>query len=401
MADRFESYESFARWEARGSADYASGRTVQFNCDDIQPLPSGVTYIRHIDLAYDLTYTAKAAQGNQTMPEERAFDCLDTLEMVTPGGHKYVDLGQPAGTSLRHFLHFLLGKRPEAHGGGGNITVAEAGTTVRVKFHVPFRAIRGINPDDFNVPLVDLAKAVLKARWANLAEGGRMGPNVSGTGNVRAAVGLIARDEYRVAPKWSIVMAELASAEENLDFAGLVLHGMIEVPVDADGLTVNRIDDAERTEFNLEWDGKTIVNRARPADLCTSWNRVHGSTRDDQLPMFETDTAPWLPIYFPAQDRYKVTQCPRGDKKPRLRVSGTDTTPRVIYLVAELIKFEDAVDKVREASGNGITVPSDFTSNPKGPAAYLNAKTAAKTVAEPGAGAFQRLPVKLYEKPLD
>ncbi len=138
-----------------GSATIAGGQTFSIKLDNIQPVNrGGHSYLRKLHLVLDCTYTSTGGSGNQTLNESHAFDIIHAINLRLPGQTWPVyQLESRAGSHMRALLHAIKGRRPRAHGGGGNITVAEAGTTVRVKLEIPLYCPYSRRPEDWGIPL--------------------------------------------------------------------------------------------------------------------------------------------------------------------------------------------------------------------------------------------------------
>lgn len=386
----------------RGAEAYAAGSTARIQCADITPFGAKQTYISGIELCADVLMQ-HAAGGPVLLPEELAYRIFERIQWRVPGGHVFLDLGQQAGCALYNLLWALTGRRPHSQGGGGNISLTNGTTTaVRVKLFIPAGYLaQGIKPDDANIALEDVIQSAIEVTWANGAIGGVFdsgGDNENvASGTLKAQWHLVGReDEYRVAPYMSIVTYDMSGADERLPIAGEVLHHLVELPVHADGITVDRITDAERDLVTLIADGEAVVDRVDARDLQPSWNEFHANSRDDELPHHEGNASPWVSIFCPKMKPYQLTHLIAPLRDPQLRLTGTRTTPRIAWVTTSLRDQESTIGAVQRAGKMGVPVPMGFGANPQ---TYLEPKTASKTNAFPGPEVSQRLPWKVEPRP--
>lgn len=242
------------------------------------------------------------------LPEELAYRAIESIVWRVPGGHVFIDVGSQAGCFFYVMNWLLTGRKPHSQGGGGNISLTNGtNTAVRVKLplFVGYQP-QGIKPDDYNIALEDVLNSAIEVKWANGAAGGVFdsGSNneriVSGT--LRATWHLVGREEeYRVAPYLSYVQYTMQGVDERLPLAGQVIHQLVELPNHADGITVDRVTDAERDLVTLIADGEAIEDAIDAKDLNARWNFFHAVSRADELPHHETDGSPFVVFLCPRQ----------------------------------------------------------------------------------------------------
>lgn len=367
-----------------GNSTYVSNGRATVNFDSIPPIDELETCVRGIWINVDAGFVHDNV-GAINLPEEIAFRAIDQIKLVSKDGHVWVDLDEQAGWLLYCYLHSAFGRRPNAHGGGGNVSLTNGvTTTVRVPLYIPFVLPGGEEPDDFNVSLRDLQQCSLELRWATADAGGVFdsgadNERLANTSAISVDVDLIGREEaYRGGMRWSLRALEVPGINETLPCLNERLLSLIEVPLHASGITVNRITDAERDTFRLIVDGKEPVQLVDARQLSRRWNRIHATARAEELTHHETNASPWLPLFSPGRRPIKVTHCPLAERKnPMIRFTGTDTTPKVVYLtVAE----RDDEQVIRQIRTSGAKLPPGFGDNP---AQFVSAKTASKV----GAGA--------------
>lgn len=379
---------------------FAFGGTTRIRLDRVQPLkrvPNGSTYLRRILLVFRGTFTSDAGAGNLTLKENHAHDIVDAIHLRVPGrAWPLVELPNRAGSILQKFLHFAKGRRPRGSGGGGDITVAEAGTAVRLVYEIPFYNPMGIEPDDWGFPLALLQhQTELEVR---MAANGLFGATADAAGSVAgtwtAVAELIERAEFRIPQAFSIQSLELTGLQEQIPTAGRVLHAIVEVPVNADGLTDAVVSDANRDEINVVVDGHDLTRQIDARDMVLLWNESFAKSRDEELLDVEAGAAPWVPWAMPLQDAGKVTHLPLSTGQPQFRVTGTDTTPRVVVLTTELNTRKSVLEEVQRSQ---IPVDPAVVTQPE---RFMTVKTASKSAAQPGANVAARLPVRLHREPI-
>lgn len=377
---------------------FRSGGVTRCALDRVQPLkrvPNGTTYVYRIGLKYSGVFTADNGAGNQTVGRNHAHNILNSIFLRVPGRQfSPYELPERAGGRLHKFLHMLTGRRHDKPNGvASDLTVAEAGTAVRLYWELPLYNPAGIEPDDWGIPLALLQnQTALILQWAAL--GDLFGANMDAAdavsaGTVEAYVDLIERDEFRI-PQWfSVQDLQLSGPQDQIAVAGRVLHAIQETPAQTAAVADAVLTDAARDLVNVVVDGHDATRNMDARHLAKDWTTSFARTSDDDLPDVEAGTAPWLPWFFPLQDRYKVTHLPACVGQPQFRVTGTNTTPRVTVLTTELNLRERVVSEVARA---GVPVPADFAAAPE---RYVKAKTHSKVAARPGYDVAARLPIKI------
>jgi hypothetical protein len=382
------------------NATFAFGQTVRVRLDRIQPIkrvPGGSTYLRRIVGIFRGTMAADAGAGNQALSENHAHDIVDAIHLRVPGRQwPLIELPSRAGSILQKALHFAKGRRPRAHGGGGAITVAEAGTSVRLVYEIPFYNPMGIEPDDWGFPLALLQhQTELELR---MAANGLFGNNMDAAGSVAGTwtfvAELIEREEFRIPQAFSIQSLELTGLQEQLPVAGRVLHAVVEVPVNGDALTDEVIADAERDEITVVVDGHEATARIDARDMVLLWNESFAKSRDEELLDVEAGAAPFVPWFMPLRDGNKVTHLPLCTGQPQFRVTGTDTTPRVVVITTELNTRSNVLSEIQRS---GVPVNPEVATAPE---RFMTVKTVSKSLARPGPNVAARLPVRLHQQPV-
>lgn len=373
----------------------------------IRRVAGGTTYLRRIVLVWRGTYTADAGAGNQTLNENHAHDIIDQLYVRLNGrSWPIYDLPNRAGSLLQKYLHFSKGRRPRASGGtvngagGGSITVAEAGTTVRLVLELPFYNPWGIEPDDWGIPLALLQnQCEIIVHYAANANAGLFGAGMDGGGNVtgtlEAYADLIERDEFRIPQFFSLQAVNLSSLQDQLPVAGRVLHMVLETPVNADGLTDAVITDANRVQINhVKIDGHDVTQNMAARNMLLDWIMSFPRGRAEEVLDLEDNLAPFLPWFFPLQDFVKVTSLPICVGQPQFSVTGTSATPRVLVLTTELNLAQTVMEEVRRSQ---VTVPAGFARDPE---AFISAKVAGKGFVRAGTDVALRMPLKINPQPV-
>lgn len=375
----------------RGDAAYAANGRARLAFADVLPIGQGLqTSVRGVELKGAMLFTHDNA-GSINLAEELAYRTFESIDLRTPGGHVFLDLPAQAGFVMYCLLWAASGKLPHSQGGGGNIALPNgANTAVRVYLYLPIGVLfGGLNPDDANIDLRDLLDSQIQVQWANGAAGGAFDSGANNerivSGTLTASIDLIGRaDAYRGGTRVSITAQELSGVDENLPIEDQVLHWLIEVPVHADGFTVNRITDAERDLIRLYADDQhPLVDNEDAQTRQVCWNRYHAAERAAELVHHETDASPWVFLFGPTERPYRITHLPAPKKKPQLRVSGTDATPRVAWITTSLHSESGARDRVRRAKVDE--------------SAPIGVKTFSKSDPEPGTtpdtrGVTQRVP---------
>lgn len=383
--------------QVRGNQSYSSGADFRVAFNDISPVPGAKhTYMRALEFAVDAVFS-KSNAGTSSLPAVIAHRVFERLTLQVPGnGHTFLDLPQQAGVALYYYRWAMTGKRPTPVSA---LTIPATGSTLtaRLKIVIPFQFPGGIEPDDFNVALDDLREAQLVGSWCSGDAGGAFdaGANdelITSATTIRAVTAvLVGRDEYRVPPPWTIGTIEQNGIEDHIPVSDCKLHLLAEIPVHANGLTENFITDAERDLVTLRINERTPVDRIDARELVSAWDYIHAQTNDDRQGDHEGDATRFVPITFGDRRRRKGTHSPTVEGgQPRLRVTGTDATPRLLYMIGGANKIQGIFAQVRKS---GVRVPADFA---KSPGVYLEPKTFAKTSVGKGLdGGIQVVPAKL------
>lgn len=377
---------------------FAYSGTSRVPLDKIQPLrrvPGGTTYVRRIVLVFRGVFKADASAGNQSLGERHAHDIVHGLFFRIPGrSYPVLELPSRAGSHLFATMHAITGKRPRAHGGGGAITVAEAGTAVRLVYEIPLYCPYGVEPEDWGMPLSLLQnQAAIEVIYsANGLFGANVDASDAVTGTMTAYADLIERPEFRVPQPFSIQSFQLSGPQEQVPVAGRVLHWLLEVPVHAAGLTDGTITDAARDEITVTIDGLDVTRQMDARDQVLAWNQSFAKARAEELPDVETDGATHVPWFMPHRDENKVTQLPLCIGQPQVRLTGTSNTPRCVAITTELNTRQAVMGEIGRA---GIPVPPGLAQSPE---RYLTVKTASKSAARAGAAVAARLPVRVHQQ---
>lgn len=345
--------------QVRGAADYAANGKARIALADVVVIGQGLnSALRGFEIEADMLFTHDAG-APVSLPETLTYRIFESITLRTPGGHVFCDLGQQAGCALRAILHALQGKLPNAQGSGGAISLANGvNTTVRVKLYLPIGTLfGGLESDDPNVDLAELGESAIEIVWANGAVGGVFDSGANNerivSGSVRVSPDLVGRDEqFRGGVLMSIVSLEASGLNERLPIAGEQLLLLIEVPVHADGITENFVTDAERDLVTLIGDQGHVWVEAEDAKTRQQrWNRIHCAVGDarGELPHHETDASPWVFLFGPRQRPIKLTHLPKFRKEPTLKVTGTDTTPRLVYVTFKLHNAASVQNRTRQA----------------------------------------------------
>lgn len=392
-----DSIERIVPVQITGGA-YAASGTFRVAFDDVQPIAKGMTtYVRGVYLEEDATF---GSDVDQAQPEDILRRVIDRLRVAQEGGHIFYDLPEQAGVALSKLLWAMTGRRQQAPNGGagGAITVTGAAdVAIRIKYWLPFYLPGSVEADDANIPLRDLKAVALEGTYANGALGGAFDAGADNTivvsGTLRANVELVARDEYRKAVYFSIISEEMTGLEQRLTFLQRRrLHWLLEIPVHADGATENFVTDAERDLATLTVDDSTVVDRMDARDLNAKWNRVHAAARAEELPNHEGNASPWVALYCPGRRPYKITQLPLCRREPHLRLTGTDTTARLVHCSSALNDRANTIRHMEERGGDAV--PSGFSAAPE---EFLSSKSAkGADVEKPGS--TQSLPVRLHRR---
>jgi len=356
-SEAMRAVENLVEIPLNGASTYVSQGRVAASFDQLRPVGASPA-IRQ--LIIDLTLVFEHDAGAPVnLPEEFPFRALEQIQLKTPRGHTFVDLDEQAGWLLYCALWAMNGKKPQRHGGSGNISLTNGTTTtVRVALPIPFKVLGGIEEDDYNVALADLQKSQLVMVWAIAGAGGVFdsGANnerLTAASTVRVFADMIGRndEEYRGGPRFSLRSWECPGVNERLPIAHERLVWLIEAPLHAAGITANRITDAERDNVKLIVDGEIIVDDVDVRFLSRQWNQIHarGASTEEELPNHETDTSPWVPLYFPRRRPYKLMHAPACMKNPQVRFSGTDTTPKLVFLTSTILDNEAALGQLRDA----------------------------------------------------
>lgn len=390
--------------QVEGAAAFAHGGTALINLDKIQPLrriPGGTTYLHRLVFTWRGTYTSDASAGNLTMDNEHAHDIFDSIFVRIPGrAWPVYELPNRAGSHLRAALHALTGRRPMAANGGasGQLTIAEAGTAVRLTLELPFYCPYSIEPGDWGIPLALVQnQSQVLIGWAAAGLFGtdmNAGSNVSGTLTCQAE--LIERPEFRVPTAFSIQSMELSGVQDQLPLAQRVLHAVLEVPVHGNALTNTVISDANRDLITVTIDGHDVVRQIDARDQNVAWNLSYARTRDDELTAHEAGTTPFVPWFMPFTsdkgDDARLSKLPLCIGQPQFVVTGTDTTPRVVCVSTELNTKQSVLTEVARS---GVQVPPGLASSPE---SFMTVKTASKSPARPGADVAARMPIRIHQQ---
>lgn len=389
-----------------GQNTYQSGGVAQIDWTKVPRIPGCENFVKSVKLYYTLTWD-ESAGGAITVPEIFPFRAIDQIRLDVPnlGGHKFFALTGQAGNFMRALNWAREGRRPTPpNGGAGGALTINTTDVTRQELYLPFYFPGMTRPSDTGVPLRDLLGSIMEFQWPNMAAAGGIfdtGGNNEGisAGTLTAEIELVGKKNYVASPLWTIGSAELGSLEETLTFFnGRIPHWLLEVPVQPDSLTENFITDAERDEINISFGGNAWVDRIDAREAIRRWNAIHAVNRDEQLSHHEGDASPFVPLFQPLvgarQGGYNVTHLPRGDGDVTMRLTGTDTTPRVVYVTSELNK-EEAV--LRRLEGNKLRLPEGFA---KAPGRFMSVSTKAKTGIPIGPDGAQRLPVKIHSLPV-
>lgn len=385
-----------------GNDTYVSGGRARVPLDEIQEIASSagmVTYLRGLRLRLDVTL-ANGSGAPIVIGNTRILDLLQDINLDVPGHPPLVDLHEGAGSKLYALKWAMEGMKPPVPApaaGAGALSVPAGGSlVVRATLEIPFRLPGGVEEDDSNIPLVSLRKgAELQLVWCPTANFGA-DITVSAATRVTVLADLIERSEFR-APVWTTIgNIEQNGRDAKIPLAGRVVHAIIEVQEPTAGqIADGAVTDAERDECNLTYDGRMLLERVDARDLVTFWSDVYAVSVADRLPDHELNTSPFVPLHLPWRSRtrggYKVTQLPLAKEEPQLRVTGTDTTPQLVYLTSYLNNSRAIVQQVQTAE---IPVPRGLSPDNLGQ--FFRPKTFSKDDAASGARTASRLPAKLY-----
>lgn len=392
--------EPFVEVALTGQTTYLVNGKCTLDFDRVPDIAGLLPSVRGIVIEGSLVFQHDAG-APVAMQEEIPFRAIEKLFLQgKKTKHVYLDLDEQAGWAAYVVQWFLTGKKPQRHGGGGNVSLTNGTTTtVRISIYIPFILPASAEPDDVNTVLADLLKSQLEITWANADAGGVFdsGANnerLTSASTLRCFLDLIGRENelYRGGPRLSIRSHELPGLNERLPIANEKLLGLIEIPLHAAGVTPNRITDAERDLFRFTSDGDTPTNDVDVRDLSRHWSRLHARTADDELVHHETDASPWLPLVFPKRPRNKLPQTHEVDANPQVRFTGTDTTPKVITITTS--RHDDG-DVMRAIKDSGVELPPDFAADPT---KYLSSKTLSKEGA--GADVNSGLPYVVKKRPV-
>lgn len=382
---------------------FSAGGTSRILLDRIPGIRRiGTTYLRRIVLVFRGTFTSDAGAGNLTLTENRAHDIIDRLELRINGrSWPVIDLQQNAGSLMHKFLHFTKGRRLRSSGGtvngagGGDITVAEAGTAVRLVIEVPFCNPWGLEPDDWNLPLAMLQnQCELLIGWHASANAGMFGAGMDAGGNVAGTLSafaqLVERDELRIPQFYSLQRVNLGSLQDQIPIAGRVLHMLLECAINSTGLATAAVSDANRTTINVKVDGHDVTAPAMTSrDMILDWVLSFPKARAEEILDQEAGVAPFIPWFFPLQDYVKVTHLPVCVGQPQFIAAGTSATPSLLVLTTEL-NLKDPV--MNEVNRSGLQVPDGFRARPE---LFVSPKVAGKGFAKPGTDVAARVPLKI------
>lgn len=398
MARSMRVVEPFVEVPITTGSSYTSGGQIAASFDQVTTPGRGRhACIRGIILELSLGIEHDAV-GAVTFPEELAYRAIDTIQLQNQG-HTYVDLDEQAGWMCYVADWGIGGRKPQRHGGGGNISLTNGVVnTVTFGIYIPFMLFGGEEPDDLNVSLDELLGAQLIMRWAQAGSGGGGGIFDSGANNerltgastIKVFLDLIGREDevFRGGPKFTLKCWESPGQNERLPIADERLLWLFEVPIHAQGITPNRITSAERTTLKFEVDGDTPTDLVQVAHLSRHYNRLHAKTADDMLPNHEADTSPFLPLVFPRRRPYKISHATDVLKaNPRIRFAGTDTTPKLLWLSIE--KYDDAA-MLKMVERAGVTIPADELMD------HVSKKS--KSKVDPGAEVADSLPFAVKKR---
>lgn len=343
-----------------GDRTYSAIQRAQILLNNVQPIGrirGGTTYLESVLLPLDLVFTESAA-GEKVVEEEKVYDAIQKIRLYgTGGGDPIFDL---SGSELRAFMHFVRGERP--HGNGDVTCAASSDTSAYLKITLPIAFVGSVSPEDAQLSLELLRDHILEITWASADAGGVFGAGLAlkGTSAIRTAVlELVERDEFRVAPRMQLVSQEVGTEQQPLMIQGRILHAMCEVPVHADGIAANTISNAERTTYRLRGSSYDLIDTIVAADQIELWNVRRALTRSERLSDHDSTAAPFVPIYFRGRG-YSATHLPKFGASPELKVSGTDTSPRVVHLSCKPVTMADVAQAIRMARPG--QVPRGLTS---------------------------------------
>lgn len=337
--------------QIRGSQAYASGQEARIPFQDLMEIgrtPGGTTYLAGILLAVDVEIT-KSSAGGATLEDSHAHDVFDQVELSIPWEERaiYRLTDGRAGSALAKLEHLVSGKRGHRT---SSVSLTGSGTadTYRLKFFLP---LGPHGREEYWYPLDLIRSGQLRIRWADLSEGATFGANVSCSSNtqiVKATAVLVEKNEFSVPPNYSVETFEAAGLSQSLPLAGRVGLFVAEIPVHSDGLTDDVVTNSERALVTVKADGELYANATRMEDLIELWNQGYAITPDERLTDGEADTAEFVPLYFPFEGRgYRLTYRPLFGQEPRLELTGSDSTPRLLLVSAGV----NTPARVRKAAG--------------------------------------------------
>lgn len=385
----------------RGAATYSANQEARIDFSDIPPLPTAETYLEGIGLRFDMTWATGGA--GDAYEEPVLLQAFDSIVHKSPGGHVWYDLPSNAGEALYRLGWAMNGKRPntEPNGtatplGGGAVTTLTLTNALaaRLFLWIPYSQLGAARPSDFKVALRDLIGSQLLMRYPNLTSGGGgiwdTGADNQGisAGTLSAFAVLSGEDGYVASTPFSVTQHDLSGLEENLPMLnGKILHWLIEHQVQTTAtLATTHITDANRDEVNLNFGWGPAVDRQDARQLALDWSNTHARARTEHLPHMESSGLPFVPIFFPREKNWSVLDGIRCGVDTKLRVTGTETTPRIVAFYTGLNNPQNLTQRLDRNKLPGADIDS------------LNIETAAGGAIGPGADAAQRLPVRIPTK---
>ena len=322
-----------------GQTAYSSGGVCRVKLGQLQPIRAvlaGVTYLKNLAIAVTGVIDKSSAGAGTAIGEVKAQDLIDRITLRIPGWpHPVYDLSAGgAGSALYAYTHAMSGKRPY---GAGAISVTGTGTddTFYLKLDLPIELLGAKNPGDGHIPIDLLKHAVLEIVWAAAGDGELFEAATGARTNTvvsRVVASLVEKNTFRMPVRFSVQSQELSSQDEELPLAGKTLLALLEVPVHPTAANAtDTITNAERTLISLSGDGRVLRSRVNAADLVARWDKGWAQTRDDSMGAHESTAAAFVPIYVADEKGYGISYAPHFRKEPKLVVTGSDTTPRVVY----------------------------------------------------------------------
>lgn len=387
---------------------FAAGGTSRILLDRIPAIRRvGTTYLQRIVLVFRGTFTSDAGAGNLTLTENRSHDIFDRIEFRINGrSWPIINIQQNAGSLLHKFFQFTHGKRLRSSGGtvngagGGDITVAEAGTAVRLVIPIEFQNPWGLEPDDWNMPLAMLQnQCEIIVGWHASANAGMFGAGMDAGSNVAGTLSayavMVERDELRIPQFYCLERVNLGSLQDQIPIAGRVLNMLLEVAINSTGLTTAAISDANRTTVNVKVDGHDVTAPAVTSrDLLIDWVLNFPNARAEEVLDQEAGVAPFLPWFFPHSRFVKITHLPACIGQPQFLAAGTSATPSLLVLTTELNLKAPVVAEVQRSQ---LQVPRGFLDAPE---RFVSPKVSGKGFARPGTDVAARVPLRLQAGPV-